>query len=127
MAQYRQNRIAEEIKKNLDRIIREELRDPRLSGTFSITHVEPTRDLRSAKVYVSVLEEDKMDGLIKALKGASGLLRHELGNALTVRYVPELFFLPDRNIAYGLHIANVLKQVMANEGQASNDEPNQPE
>ncbi len=127
MAQYRQNRIAEEIKKNLDKIIREELRDPRLSGTFSITRVEPTRDLRSAKVYVSVLEEDKMDGLIKALKGAAGLLRHELGNTLTVRYTPELFFLPDKNIAYGLHIAKVLKEVMANEGQQQQDEQDQPE
>lgn len=127
MAQYRQNRIAEEIKKNLDKIIREELRDPRLSGTFSITRVEPTRDLHSAKVYVSVLEEDKMDGLIKALKGAAGLLRHELGNTLTVRYTPELFFLPDKNIAYGLHIAKVLKEVMANEGQQQQDEQDQPE
>lgn len=127
MAQYRQNRIAEEIKKNLDRIIREELRDPRLSGTFSITRVEPTRDLRSAKVYVSVLEEEKLDDFIKALKGAAGLIRYALGNTLIIRHTPELFFLPDKNIAYGLHIAQVLKDVMNKEGQAPQDGNVQPE
>ena len=94
MAQYRQNRIAEEIKKNLDRIIREELRDPRVCGTFSITRVEPTRDLRIAKVYISVLEEEGLEDMIKALKGASGLLRHALGARLSVRHTPELIFLP---------------------------------
>lgn len=127
MAQYRQNRVAEEIKKNLDKIIREELRDPRLSGTFSITRVEPARDLRSAKVYVSVLEEEKRNDLLKALKGAAGLLRRELGHTLTVRYTPELFFLPDTSIAYGLHIAKVLKEVMGKEGQAPQNENDQSE
>lgn len=127
MAQYRQNRVAEEIKKNLDRIIREDLRDPRLSGTFSITRVEPARDLRSAKVYVSVLEEDRLDGIVKALKGAAGLLRHELAGALTLRHAPELFFLPDRNIAYGLHIAGVLKQVLGEENRSDEPRENHPE
>ncbi|MDI9520310.1 MAG: 30S ribosome-binding factor RbfA [Bacillota bacterium] len=127
MAQYRQSRIAEEIKKNLDKIIREELRDPRLSGTFSITRVEPTRDLRSAKIYVSVLEEEKLDDLLKALKGAAGLLRRELGYTLTIRYTPELFFLPDTSIAYGMHIAKVIKEVMDKEGQTPKNDNNQPE
>lgn len=112
MAQYRNNRISEEIKKNLDRIIREELRDPRISGTFSITRVDATRDLRYAKVYVSVLEDGKLEGMVKALNGAAGLLRHELGANLSVRYTPELSFYPDLNIAYGLHIADVLKKVL---------------
>lgn len=125
MAQYRQNRIAEEIKKNLDKIIREEVRDPRLSGTFSITRVEPTRDLRSAKIYVSVLEDDKMDDMIKVLKGAAGMLRHALGNVLTVRYTPELHFLADRNIAYGLHIAGVLKKVLGDEEKNRSNEESQ--
>lgn len=122
MAQYRQNRIAEEIRKNLDRIIREELRDPRVCGTFSITRVEPTRDLRIAKVYISVLEEEGLEDMIKALKGASGLLRHALGARLSVRHTPELIFLPDRNIAYGMHIADVLRQVLGDGGQDSNHE-----
>lgn len=121
MARYRQDRISEEIKKNLDQIIREELRDPRVTGTFSITHVDPARDLRYAKVYVSVLEDDRMDDLLAALNGASGLLRKQLGSILTLRYTPELQFLPDRNIAYGLHIAQVLKKVMGQEGSQENE------
>ena len=118
MAQeYRVNRVAEEIKKNLDRIIREELRDPRVSGTFSLTRVEPTRDLRQAKVFVSALEEDKLDDMVKALKGAAGLLRRSLGRTLNTRNTPELSFAADRNIAYGLHIASVLKQALGDKEQ----------
>ncbi len=115
MAQYRQNRAAEEIRKALDRIIREELRDPRIAGTLSITRVEPTKDLRHAKVFISALEEDKLDATVKVLSGAAGMLRHSLGSVLSVRYVPELQFVADRNIAYGLHIAGVLKKVLGDE------------
>lgn len=121
MANYRINRIAEEIKKNLDRVIREEIRDPRVAaGNFSITRVEPSGDLRQAKVFVSSLDEDKLDDMVKALKGAAGLLRHALGSTLTMRYTPELLFTADRNIAYGLHISNVLKQVLGNEEGCNN-------
>lgn len=122
MAQYRQNRIAEEIKKNLDKIVREEIRDPRVTGTFSITRVEPTKDLRYAKVYVSALEEDKLEEMVKALKGAAGLLRRELGHAINLRFTPELQFIADRNIAYGMHIAGVLKQVLGDEAHDKQEE-----
>ncbi len=122
MAQYRQNRIAEEIKKNLDKIVREEIRDPRVTGTFSITRVEPTKDLRYAKVYVSALEEDKLEEMVKALKGAAGLLRRELGHAINLRFTPELQFIADRNIAYGMHIAGVLKQVLGDETHDKQEE-----
>ena len=116
MPQYhRIDRISDEIKRVVDRLIREELNDPRVSGTFSITRVEATRDLRFAKVYVSVLEEDKQNDMIKALKGAAGFLRRAMGEALSLRYTPELQFIADKNIAYGIHIADVLKQVMADQ------------
>lgn len=124
MAQYRNNRISEEIKKSLDRIVREELRDPRISGTFSITRVDVTRDLRYAKVYVSVLEEGKLDGMVKALNGAAGFLRHELSASISIRYTPELSFYPDLNIAYGLHIADVLKKVLPKEVEDPGNEGN---
>lgn len=127
MALYRQNRVAEEIKKNLDRIIRDQLNDPRVNSTFSITRVETSRDLRHAKVFVSVLEDGKLEDMIKALKGASGLLRHALGSTLTLRNVPELQFVGDKNIEYGLHIAGVLKQVLGDEPQIEDDEDDQPE
>ena len=112
MAFDRTDRIGEEIRKELDRIIREDLRDPRIEGTYSITHVEVTRDLRFAKVRVSVLETEKRAPLIKALKSAAGYMRRELGQALSLRYTPELLIELDTNMEYGAHIASLLKQVL---------------
>ena len=66
------DRISEEVRREVDRIIREELNDPRIAGTFSITRAEVTRDLRFAKIFVSVLEDDKRDDMLKALKSAAG-------------------------------------------------------
>ena len=115
----RTDRISEEVRREADRIIREDLHDPRISGTFSITRCEVTRDLRHAKLYVSVLEDDKRDDFMKALKSAAGFIRHELGTNLIIRYTPELQFVSDMNIAYGVHIASVLNQVRA--GEAKDD------
>ncbi|MDD2561107.1 MAG: 30S ribosome-binding factor RbfA [Eubacteriales bacterium] len=122
MPQYRIDRISDEVKRALDRIIREEVRDPRVSGTFSITRVETTRDLRFAKVFISVLENEKRDDLIKALKGAAGFLRHALGQALSLRYTPQLQFIADQNIEYGIHISGILRQVLGEQGDNNNSE-----
>ena len=109
------DRISEEVRREVDRIIRDELNDPRISGTFSITRAEVTRDLRYAKIYVSVLEEDKREGLMDALKSASGFVRHALAKEMIIRQSPELIFTEDRNIAYGAHIAKVLHEVGADQ------------
>ena len=108
MAYQRIDRISEEVRHEVDRIIREELHDPRIGGTFSITRAEVTRDLRYAKIYVSVLEDDRRDDLMKALKSASGFVRRSLGRNMLIRYAPELQFVSDQNIAYGVHIAKML-------------------
>lgn len=110
------DRIAEEVRREVDRIIREELNDPRISGTFSVTRAEVTRDLRYAKIYVSVLEDDKRDDLMKALKNASGYVRRALGRNMLIRYSPEIQFVSDQNIAYGVHIAQVLAEARREEG-----------
>ena len=62
MSYNRIDRISEEVRREVDRIIREDLNDPRISGTFSVTHADVTRDLRHAKIYVSVLEDDSARG-----------------------------------------------------------------
>ena len=98
----------------IDAIIRD-MNDPRISGTYAVTRADVTRDLRWAKVYVSVLEDEKADDMIKALKKAAGFIRHELGARVDLRYTPELLFERDRNIAYGAHIAQVLKEVAPRE------------
>ena len=106
------DRISEEVRRELDAIIREELNDPRVDGTFSITRAEVTGDLRCAKVYVSVLEDDKRDGLMDALKNAKGFIRRALGKRMIIRYAPELIFVSDKNIEYGVHIAKVLSETI---------------
>lgn len=109
------DRISEETKRVIDKIIREDIDDPRVSGTYSITRVDVTRDLSYAKVYVSVLEEDKRKDLLKALKGAAGFIRRELGKKMLIRYSPELIFVEDNNIEYGVHIDSLLKSVSSSE------------
>lgn len=108
MAYQRIDRISEQVRHEVDRIIREEVNDPRVTGTFSITRAEVTRDLRYAKIYVSVLEDDKREDLMKALKSAAGFIRRSLGKEMLIRYAPELQFISDQNIAYGVHIAKML-------------------
>ena len=119
MGYERTDRLAEEIQREVDDIIRHELHDPRIGGTYSITRVEVTRDLRYAKCYVSVLEDELRDNLMAALDSARGYIRRALGKNMRVRYVPEILFVADRNIAYGVHIAKVLSEI--SKGDATDD------
>ena len=112
MPSYRIDKISEEVRHALDSVIRN-MHDPRITGTWCITHADVTRDLRYAKVYISVLESEKAPDMLKALKNAAGYIRRELGHNIEIRYVPELIFIEDKNIAYGTHIAQVLKQIGA--------------
>ena len=115
MSYQRIDRISEEVRREVDAIIREELHDPRISGTFSITRAEVTGDLRYAKIYISVPEDEKQADLMEALKKARGYIRHSLGQRMIIRYTPELIFVSDRNIAYGVHIAKVLADAIGTE------------
>ena len=126
MSYQRIDRISEEVRREVDRIIREELNDPRVSGTFSITRAEVTRDLRYAKIFVSVLEDEKRDDLLRALKSAAGYIRRALGKSMLIRYSPELSCVKDENIAYGVHIAKVLADAQKTEGRIEDGADPQP-
>ena len=116
MAAYdRLDRISEEVHKAIDRIIRDELNDPRIGGTWSIVRCEVTRDLRYAKVRVSILEEDKRKGMMAALNRAAGFIRRELGREVELRYVPEVLFELDTNMEYAAKINQLLKETQKNE------------
>ena len=115
MSYQRIDRISEEVRREVDAIIREELNDPRIDGTFSVTRAEVTGDLRYAKIYISLLEEDKREGMMQALKSARGYIRRSLGKRMIIRYSPELTFVSDQNIEYGVHIAKVLADTMGRE------------
>ena len=118
----RTDRIASEIMREAERIIREDVSDPRTQCMFSITHVDVTRDLRYAKVYVSIYEEDKREPMMKALKSAAGFIRHNLGRRVQLRYTPELLFELDTTIEYGVHIASLINQVRKTEGSQPDDD-----
>ena len=124
MSYQRIDRISEQVRREVDRIIREELSDPRIQGTYSVTRADVTRDLRYAKIYVSILEEENRKPMMADLKKAAGFVRHQLGEQMIIRYAPEILFELDNNIEYGIHIASVLKQVQAEEdsGEASDEE-----
>ena len=119
MANFRIDRISEDVRHALDAIIRE-MNDPRISGTYCVTRADVTRDLRYAKVYVSILEDDKADEMMKALKNAAGFIRRELGREVDLRYTPELIFELDTNIEYAAHIQQVLAE---EEKRAPRDTP----
>lgn len=122
MAKFRIDMISEEVKRGVDSIIRDSLDDPRIKGTFSITHADVTRDLSYAKIFVSVLETENQEGFLLALKKASSFIRRELGNRINIRYTPELIFVLDKNIEYGIHIAQKLREILP---QRENNEDNE--
>lgn len=107
MAKYRQNRINDEMQKEMMVILRK-VKDPRVQDAFvSVTAVDCTADLKYAKIYYSALRGDDKE-LAKGLKAASGFIRRELAHSLNLRITPELTFLRDSSITYGAHIATIL-------------------
>ncbi len=109
MASNRINRINEEIQKELSSLIRT-LKDPRVQGGMvTITHVDTTTDLRYCRVFVSVLDKAQEKDVLRGLKSAAGYLRRELGQAMALRYTPELQFTADDSIEYGAHILEMLR------------------
>ena len=108
------DRISEEVRRELDNILREDVNDPRIKGTWSITRCEVTRDLRYCMVRISVLEEEHKADMQKALKSCAGFVRRTLGHRMNLRYVPELMFEMDDNIAYAARINRILKETEGN-------------
>ena len=107
----RQERIQEQLVQEISEMIRRDLRDPRL-GFVTLTGAEITRDLRHAKVYVSVLGDvEAQTQSLKALNHASGLLRGEFARRAHLRVAPELVFERDLGIERGQRIFDLLHTV----------------
>ena len=104
-------RIKEEIKREMASILRA-IKDPRLSQMTSVVSVEVTKDLKYAKIYVSVMgsEEEKQSSLV-ALKNATGFIKREIGQRLDLRAVPHPTFVLDRSIDYGAHINELIEKI----------------
>ncbi len=108
MAQYRNRRLAEELKKEIADIIRH-MKDPRLQMA-SVLAVQVDNELDRAKVYVSHFTKDEQDETIAALKKAAGYIRSELAKRLKTRTVPELVFVDDHSIEAGFKITEMLEE-----------------
>lgn len=107
MASWRPESVGREIREILSDLIRTRLKDPRL-GFVTVTDVKMTRDLRSARVYVSVMGEGSGDETLEVLLRAAPFLRRELGSRLQLRHVPELTFQYDDSIERGTRINAIL-------------------
>ena len=119
----RVDRQAEELRRGLDSVLRNQVKDPRIPEMFSITNVELTRDLKYAKVSVSAMvsEQEKKD-MLKALRSASGFIRHALGQEVILRAIPELTFVFDDSIAYSVHISSLLREIATEEKKGGEEE-----
>ena len=114
MASNKLARTNDDIQFVLSALLRN-VKDPRISGKMiSVTRVETTGDLRYAKVWLSVLDLEDEKEFKKGLKSASGWLRRELGNSMSLRFTPELVFEIDHSIEYGAHINHGDWQLNAN-------------
>ena len=123
MASNRIGRINEEIQRELSDLLRN-LKDPRVQKTMiSITRVETTSDLRYAKVFVSFLDKDCSQEVLKGLKSSGGYLRRQLGQNLQLRYTPELVWEEDHSITYGARILDILSTLDIPEDTDEESEP----
>jgi ribosome-binding factor A len=107
----RTRQVVELLREELTDIIRREVKDPRI-GFMSVTNVDVTPDIRSAKVYISVLGTDEeRDATLSALRSAAKFIRFHLKPRLRMRQIPELDFRDDRSMEYAQHISETLREL----------------
>lgn len=112
MAVNRSDRISEEMKRRVSDVIRFELRDPNIPMMCTVMSVKASKDLGHAKVYVSILGDDEVQQkAMKALRGASGFVRHSLARTMNLRHSPEIHFELDKSISYSMEIARKLDEL----------------
>ena len=108
-------RINGEVQRELSNIIRE-LKDPRVGIMTSVTAVEVTPDLKYCKAYISVLGDDETKAeTLAGLKSAAGFIRRELARTVNLRNTPEIKFIMDESIEYGMRMSKLIDDVRKNE------------
>ncbi len=109
-------RINSEVMRELSNLIRGEIKDPRIAPMTCVTDVEVAPDLKTCKVWISVLgDEEKREDTLRGLKSAEGFLRHQLASNLNLRNTPELFFLSDTSSEYGIYMNKMIDDVCGND------------
>lgn len=110
------DRIASNMVKEISYILMTEVKDPDVKFV-TVTDCKVTNDLSFAKVYVTVLNNERKNETMSALKGASRFIRHALTDRIDIRHIPELEFVYDESIEYGKKIENIIEQMREEEGK----------
>ncbi|MGN0436867.1 MAG: 30S ribosome-binding factor RbfA [Wujia sp.] len=110
---HKNERINGEVMRELSRIISMEIKDPRINPMTSVTDVIVTPDLKYCKAYISVLgDEESAQDTLKGLISASGYIRRELARNVNLRNTPELTFVLDNSIEYGISMSKKIDDVI---------------
>lgn len=105
-------RINGELLKELSNIIRSEIKDPRINPMTSVVAVEVAPDLKTCKAYISVLGDEKSQkDTITGLKSAEGYIRRQLARTVNLRNTPEIRFILDQSIEYGINMSKLIDEV----------------
>lgn len=105
-------RINGEVQRELSNIIREEIKDPRINPMTSVVTVEVAPDLKTCKAYISVLgDEESQKNTLAGLKSAEGYIRRELARSINLRNTPEITFILDQSIEYGVRMSKMIDDV----------------
>lgn len=109
-------RINGEVQRELANIIRGGIKDPRISPLTSVVAVEVAPDLKTCKAYISVLgDSEAQKATLAGLKSAEGYIRRELAHTVNLRNTPEIRFILDQSIEYGVHMSKIIDEVTAKE------------
>lgn len=108
-------RVNAEVQHELSNIIRNEIKDPRISTMTSVVAVDVTPDLKFAKAYISVLgSKEEQESTIKGLKNAEGYIRRQLASSINLRNTPQITFVLDQSIEYGVNMSRLIDEVNGN-------------
>ena len=107
-------RINMEVQRELANLIRGGIKDPRISPMTTVVAVEVAPDLKTAKAYISVLgDEEAQKNTLAGLKSAEGYIRRELARKVNLRNTPEIKFVVDQSIEYGVKMSAKIDEVIA--------------
>ena len=110
-----------EVLKELSNIIRSEIKDPRINPMTSVVSVEVAPDLKTCKAYISVLgDEQSQKDTITGLKSAEGYIRRELARTVNLRNTPEIKFILDQSIEYGINMSKLIDEVTQKDSDSHN-------
>lgn len=105
-------RVNAEVQRELSNILRGGIKDPRVASMTSVVAVEVAPDLKTCKAYISVLGDEKaQQDTIKGLQSAEGYIRRELARSINLRNTPEIRFIMDQSIEYGVNISRKIDEV----------------